>query len=474
MLFSSSVFLLYFLSALLLCYFLVPRRFLSARNLVLLLFSLVFYGFGGLRYLVLLAVCILVNWLGGLTLGGGAPSARRRSLLILTIAVNLALLGWFKYAGFAARTLSALGVPIPVPDIVLPIGISFFTFQGMSYVIDVYRGDARVQRDPMKVALYIALFPQLVAGPIVRYTGVETALSRRTHTLRGFSDGLTRFLYGFGKKMLLANAMGEIADKTFSLSQGGTLSVSLAWLGALAYTFQIYFDFSGYSDMAIGLGKLFGFRFPENFNYPYVSASVTEFWRRWHMSLSSWFRDYVYIPLGGNRCSRGRHILNLLAVWGLTGLWHGANWTFVAWGLYYGVLLIAEKYLLAGVLPRIPVPVRRLLTFVIVVLGWVLFRADTIGDAGAYLRVMFGGGVFATGQTVFFLRQYLPELLLCVLASFPVKYIPMNLMRQRARASRGWFLALEISPKALALLVFALGYMKLVFGSFNPFIYFQF
>ena len=474
MLFSSSVFLLYFLPALLLCYFLVPRRFLPARNLVLLVFSLIFYGFGGLRYLGLLAACILVNWLGGRLLGQGGTARRRRALLILVIAANLALLGWFKYAGFAARTLNALGLSVPVPDIVLPIGISFFTFQGMSYVIDVYRGKARVQRDPLKVALYIALFPQLVAGPIVRYTGVEAALSRRSSTLQGFADGLTRFLYGFGKKMILANAMGEIADKTFSLSQGGTLSVTLAWLGALAYTFQIYFDFSGYSDMAIGLGKLFGFRFPENFNYPYISASVTEFWRRWHMSLSSWFRDYVYIPLGGNRCSRRRHILNLLAVWGLTGLWHGANWTFVAWGLYYGLLLIAEKYLLADLLPRIPVPLRRLLTFVIVLLGWVLFRSDTIADAGAYLRVMFGGGAFATGQTVYFLRQYLPELLLCVLACFPVKYIPMNLMREKAGTSRVWFLALQAAPKALALLVFALGYMKLVFGSFNPFIYFQF
>ena len=474
MLFTSSVFLLFFLPALLLCYFAVPARFLPARNVVLLLFSLLFYAFGGLRYLALLAVCVLVNYLGGLAMSRQPDPARRKRVLAAAVAVNLALLGWFKYAGFAARTLSALGVPIPVPDIVLPIGISFFTFQGMSYVIDVYREDVPVQRDPLKVALYIALFPQLVAGPIVRYGTVEERLGRRTHTLRDFSDGLTRFLYGFGKKMLLANAMGKIADQAFALVGRPGLTVTLAWLGALAYTFQIYFDFSGYSDMAIGLGKLFGFRFPENFNYPYVSRSVTEFWRRWHMTLSSWFRDYVYIPLGGNRCAPARHILNLIAVWGLTGLWHGANWTFVAWGLYYGVLLIAEKYLLAGVLPRVPPPVRQLVTFLLVLLGWVLFRADAIGDAGLYLRTMFGGGTFAAGQTVYILREYLPELLLCVLASFPVKRIPMNWLAERGRKDRRWFLAGEIAPKAFALAVFALSYLKLVFGSFNPFIYFQF
>ena len=299
MVFSSLIFLLFFLTALYVCYFIVPRRWRWLRNCVLLVFSLFFYRCGGADYLPLLLASILINYLGGLLAASERPALRKLGLWGAA-ALGLGLLGWFKYAGFAAENLAALGLPVEMPQIVLPIGISFFTFQGLSYVIDVYRGDARCQENPLYVALYVALFPQLVAGPIVRYTTVEEEIVQRNESLEEFSQGVVRFLFGLGKKMLLANAMGEIADGVFAQSPE-TMALSLAWVGAAAYTFQIYFDFSAYSDMAIGLGRMFGFHFLENFNYPYISKSIAEFWRRWHISLATWFRDYVYIPLGGSR-----------------------------------------------------------------------------------------------------------------------------------------------------------------------------
>lgn len=473
MLFSSTVFLLCFLPLLLICYYLVPKRFLMLRNAVLLLFSLVFYAFGGLRYFWLLCICIMTDYLAGILIGRSASPGCRRLILIVCTAVTLGLLGYYKYAGFAASAAASLGAAVSVPNIVLPIGISFYTFQGLSYVADVYRSDAPVQKNPLNVALYIALFPQLVAGPIVRYSGIAASLRQRDHTLDDFTRGLTRFLLGFGKKMLLANAMGQIADPVFALTGHPSLTASLAWVGAIAYTFQIYFDFSGYSDMAIGLGLLFGFRFEENFNYPYISASITEFWRRWHISLSSWFRDYVYIPLGGNRCSRGRHIFNLLLVWFLTGLWHGANWTFLLWGLYYGLLLLLEKYPLRHAAPKVPSAVRRVITLILVILGWVLFRSDTAALAGQYLRAMFGWTGFSSGQAIYYLREFWPEFLCCILASLPI-----------ARALEKRFLGGGAKPRtvtavrtvimAFAALVFLLSYMQLEYGGFNPFIYFQF
>ena len=473
MLFSSTVFLQYFLPLLLLCYYLIPQRLLSLRNWILLLFSLVFYAFGGLRCLWLLCAVILLDYLAGLFMSRTGSGKLRRLILILNVILTLGLLGYYKYAGFAAAAAVSLGLPIAVPEIGLPIGISFFSFQGLSYVADVYRNDAPAQTNPLNVALYISLFPQLVAGPIVRYTSIAESLRQREHSLDGFSRGLVRFLLGFGKKMLLANAMGELADSAFALTGYPTLTASLAWLGAVAYTFQIYFDFSGYSDMAIGLGLLFGFRFEENFNYPYAADSVTDFWRRWHISLSSWFRDYVYIPLGGNRCSTGRHIFNLLVVWFLTGLWHGANWTFVLWGLYYGLLLLMEKYPLRGILPKVPKAIRRVLTLVLVILGWVLFRSDSIAKAELYLCAMFGGSGFASRQAVYYLREYWPEFLCCVLAALPLKRVlEGKLLAETAKP--GVRCAARIAAMAFAALVFSLGYMKLVYGGFNPFIYFQF
>ena len=477
MLFSSTVFLIAFLPALFFCYFVVPQgrdgRFLWWKNLVLLIFSIVFYAWGGVSYLGLLLVSITVNYLGGLFVTLPKSKTAQKLILAAAMVANLGLLGYFKYAGFAASAVASLGVPITVPQITLPIGISFFTFQGASYVIDVYRRDAAVQKNPLNVALYVALFPQLVAGPIVRYTTVENEIGNRRTTLRTFADGVTCFMLGFGKKMILANAMGEVADQVFRFAPA-ELNTALAWVGAIAYTFQIYFDFSAYSDMAIGLGHMFGFNFEENFNYPYIASSVTDFWRRWHISLSTWFRDYVYIPLGGNRCSKARHIFNLMVVWTLTGLWHGANWTFIVWGVYFGVLLIAEKYLFAKVLPKVPAFIRHLVTMLIVIISWVLFRSDTISGALSYIAVMFGRpGTLDARYAVYYLRQYLPEFVLCVIAIFPVKRVAEAWLDKRS-GQTAWFIIRQLAPKAFAVAVFVLGYFKLVSGSFNPFIYFQF
>ncbi len=473
MLFSSSVFLLCFLPLLILCYYIVPKRSLQLRNIVLLLFSLAFYAFGGLRYFWLLCLCIAVDYAAGLGLARAGSPKTKKLLLVLTLLVTLGMLGYYKYARFAAATVSWFGIALRLPDIVLPIGISFFTFQGLSYVIDVYRGDAPTQKNPLRIALYISLFPQLVAGPIVRYTDIEESLGRREHDLETFTRGLVRFCFGFGKKMLLANAMGEIADRAFSLSVHPSLTASLAWIGAIAYTLQIYFDFSGYSDMAIGLGKLFGFRFAENFDYPYVSSSITEFWRRWHISLSSWFRDYLYIPLGGNRCSSGRNVLNLLLVWLLTGLWHGANWTFVLWGVYYGLLLLLEKYVFKNVLSRVPRLIRHIMTLLLVVLGWVLFRSDSIGRAWLYLTSMFGRNGVASDQALYYLLEYWPEFLCCILASMPLKRLAEKLFSKRS-VEPSSSPVLRIGAIIAAALVFALSYIRLEYGGFNPFIYFQF
>ena len=472
MVFSSLVFLLGFLPALLLVYFLIPARFRGLRNLVLLGASLFFYWWGASKLVLLMVLSILVNYLGGL-LAGQADRRLARFGVIFASVVGLGLLGWFKYAGFLAQTIHDLGFAVPIPQVTLPIGISFFTFQGLSYVIDVYRGDAPIQKNPLNVALYVALFPQLVAGPIVRYTTVMAEIAHREETLSEFAAGVTRFCFGLAKKMVLANSMGQIADGVFNQT-AANLDPSLAWVGALAYTFQIYFDFSAYSDMAIGLGHMFGFRFLENFNYPYISRSVTEFWRRWHISLSTWFRDYVYIPLGGNRCSAARHIRNILVVWALTGLWHGAAWTFVAWGLYYALLLLGEKYLWGRVLERLPALLRHLYALVLILLGWVLFRSESLTYAGRFISAMFGGaaGGWTDGRSLYYLLQFRWELLLAIPASLPLRDWALRRLEARDTALSG--LVLTWGPKAAALGLFALSFLRLVSSSYNPFIYFRF
>ena len=461
MVFSSYTFLFYFLPPLLILYYLIPRRSLGGRNLVLLAFSLFFYFAGGPRHLPLMLLSIAINYVGGLLC-----AKRRRWALVLTMAVNLGLLGWFKYAGFVGENLQALGLPLSVPEVVLPIGISFFTFQGMSYVIDVYRGDTPPAKNPLQVALYIALFPQLVAGPIVRYTTVAEELVSRRETFDDFAAGALRFSFGLAKKMLLANNLSLMADEAFSTAPIGAAA---AWLGAIAYTGQIYFDFSGYSDMAIGLGRMFGFHFEENFNYPYISRSVTEFWRRWHMSLSGWFRDYVYIPLGGSRAGTAKQVRNILLVWTLTGLWHGAAWNFLLWGLYFGVLLLGEKFWWGKALERAPSPLRHLYAMVIVVLGWVLFRCEGLSAVGSYLGAMLGLSGAGWGQALYFLRQYGVFLVVGAVASLPVKdALRAALQRRKAERTIQWGSALA----GLALL--GLSFLQLISSTANPFIYYRF
>ena len=375
MVFSSVSFLVFFLPCLLVLYFMVPRRYRGARNFILLAFSLAFYACGGPKFLLLMLLSIVINYCCGLLAGSKHRPTARKAGVTLAAVLGLGLLGWFKYAGFFGEMLHALMPFIPVPQVTLPIGISFFTFQGLSYVIDVFRDAAAVQRNPLKLALYISFFPQLVAGPIVRYTTVADEIDERHESVSEFSAGAVRFLFGLAKKMLLANAVAQIADAAFSAVSP---SVALAWLGAVAYTFQIYFDFSAYSDMAIGLGRMLGFRFLENFNYPFLADSITDFWRRWHISMGTWFRDYVYIPLGGNKGGLAKQLRNIAIVWLLTGFWHGASWNFVLWGVYFGVLLVAEKLFLLRWLKKLPNPLRHIYALVLVTMSWTFFAFTDI------------------------------------------------------------------------------------------------
>ncbi|MBQ3404374.1 MAG: MBOAT family protein, partial [Oscillospiraceae bacterium] len=372
MVFSSTVFLCGFLPAVLIIYYLCP---LCVRNLFLLVASLIFYAWGEPVYVLIMLFTILFDYGAGLLIEKAEGGAKRKALLALTVIVNLGILCFFKYTDFAIETANSLfGTAVSYMRLALPIGISFYTFQTLSYVVDVYRGNVRAQHRIVDFAMYVTMFPQLIAGPIVRYSDIEHQLSGREVTAERFSKGVFRFIIGLGKKVLLANQIGLLWDEVYAL--GGDMSALTAWLGALAFTFQIYFDFSGYSDMAVGIGGMLGFDFPENFRYPYESKSITEFWRRWHMTLGTWFREYLYIPLGGNRKGIARQILNLLIVWSLTGLWHGAGWNFVLWGLYFFVILVAEKLFLLMLLQRCPKWVGHVYALLLIILGWVIFACD--------------------------------------------------------------------------------------------------
>lgn len=468
MLFSSIVFLFTFLPAVLILYYLLPVRF---RNVILLLASLVFYAWGEPVYLFLMLLSILFNYFSGLDIARNLQDKRaaKRSL-VFNLIINLAVLGFFKYEGFVLDTLNGiLPVHISYHALPLPIGISFYTFQILSYIIDVYRGNVKVQTNLPNFALYVTMFPQLIAGPIVQYADVDEQLASREVARTKFGEGSMYFIRGLAKKVLLANTSGMIFTEVSGLAKGN-IAVMTAWLGAFAYMFQIYFDFSGYSDMAIGLGKMFGFEFNMNFNYPYVSKSITEFWRRWHISLSSWFRDYVYIPLGGNRVSKIKHIRNLLIVWFLTGLWHGAAWNFVAWGLYYGVILIIEKYLLSPVLDRLPDVVRHIYSIVLVVIGWVLFFSSSFGQAADYIRVMFGAGAhgFADRESMYLLTSNLILWLILIFGSTPLVHFRYEHMLR----SKKWNTTIINSVVYAALFIVCIAY--LVTETYNPFLYFRF
>lgn len=466
MLFSSIVFLFTFLPIILILYYLVPR---PMKNVILLFGSLLFYAWGEPVYIFLMIFSILFNYICGLDIARnlGDQAAARRSL-IFTVAVNLCILGFFKYEGFVLDSLSAvLPVDIPYRAMALPIGISFYTFQILSYIIDVYRGHVKVQTNLLDFALYVTMFPQLIAGPIVQYADVDRQLHVRKESWGKFGEGSMFFIRGLAKKVLLANTIGMVYTEVAALAPG-KVSVLSAWIGCISYAFQIYFDFSGYSDMAIGLGKMFGFEFLKNFDYPYISQSITEFWRRWHISLGSWFREYVYIPLGGNRVPVIKHLRNLLIVWFLTGLWHGAAWNFVAWGLYYGLILILEKYFLSRVLERLPAVIRHIYSLVLVLIGWVFFFSPTLGGAVDYIQLMFGVGAngLVDSEGLYLLTTNLLLLILLVIGSTPI----VHRAYERVMAGRGKILANCVVYVAMFLLCIA----YLVTETYNPFLYFRF
>jgi alginate O-acetyltransferase complex protein AlgI len=462
--------LYYFLPAVLILYFLAPMRGGSPRwrNWVLLLASLLFYAFGEPVYVLLMIGQILSGWGFGLLIERWRGKPAARWALIGSLVVGLGGLMFFKYTDFFLANISALGLSVGALGLIMPIGISFYTFQILSYDIDLYRGRTAVQRNPATFATYVSLFPQLIAGPIVRYADVAAELEHRRHSVEDVAAGARRLVIGLGKQVLVANVLGELVN----LCRDGDGSVLSAWLYIVAYALHIYFDFSGYSDMAIGMGRMFGFRFLENFNYPYVAKSVTEFWRRWHISLSSWFRDYVYIPLGGNRVGPGRHIFNILVVWFLTGFWHGAGWNFIAWGLYFAALLLLEKFLLGGLLAKLPSGVSRLYLVLCVLLGWIFFDATSMGQATAHLGLLFGngGGGLVGPDALYYLRSYLTPLLIAAVGCTP---LPKTLAARLAGKAAGRRALTVLEPLFVAVLLLLIT-AYLVDGSFNPFIYFRF
>ena len=467
MVFSSLSFLIMFLPAVLLAYYAAPR---TLKNAVLFLFSLLFYAWGEPVYVVLMIFSTVLDYTCGRLVEKYRGTPKQKLGLIISICGNLGLLFFFKYTDFFIGTVNSIfGSAIPQLDLPLPIGISFYTFQTMSYTIDVYRGDAKMQKNIISFGAYVALFPQLIAGPIVRYQDIADQLNERAHTFDKFGDGARRFVTGLAKKVLLANNIGLLWS-TISATDPARLSAAGAWLGIIAFAFQIYFDFSGYSDMAIGLGKMFGFEFLENFNYPYISKSVTEFWRRWHMSLGTWFRDYVYIPLGGNRRGLPIQLRNIAIVWLLTGFWHGASWNFVLWGAFYGILLLIEKMFLLKRLNRAPAFVGHLYTLLAVLFGWVLFAFDDLGKGWAFLKVMFGGGAgFVNANALYQLLSYLPLIIICVVASTPL----MKKLYEKISAKCSEGLVLSVDAARILVLAF-LSMAYLISGSYNPFLYFRF
>lgn len=466
MVFSSTIFLCVYLPLVLLGYYICPKK---GRNLFLLIVSLVFYAWGEPKYVFLMIFSILVNYIFGRLMDKHRENKKRLKLmLVLSVVIDIGLLSVFKYTDFIITNVNAIfGANFDLLNIALPIGISFYTFQAMSYTIDVYRNDVRVQKNLIDFGMYITMFPQLIAGPIVRYADVQDQLADRSVTTADFSEGIMRFVVGLGKKVLLANQMGAVWSDIYAL--GGDVSALMAWTGAIAYTFQIYFDFSGYSDMAIGLGRMFGFKFPENFRYPYQSVSITDFWRRWHITLSTWFKEYLYIPLGGNRRGLARQALNLLIVWSLTGFWHGAGWNFVMWGLYYFVILFIEKLFLLKALEKLPKFFRHVYALLLIIIGWVIFASDDVSVLLPYLGSMFGANGAIGGMDVYTLLTKAVLLIICCIASTE---LPKKLFLSAAGAMNEKAAFTLKSVLTIALL--ALSMILLIGDSYNPFLYFRF
>lgn len=469
MLFSSVTFLYAFLPIVLVLYFAAPKKM---KNAVLLIASLFFYFFGERTYIAIMLISSVTDWMWSLLIEHYRAKGKEhitKWFLAGSLAVNLGLLGFFKYSDFFIGNINALlGTEIPLMNTHLPLGISFYTFQTLSYTIDVYRKKARAKRNFVSFATFVCLFPQLIAGPIVRYTDVERELDDRRHTLEGVSLGIRRFAVGLAKKVLLANAMGEFCDNIMS---SGMSSVAMYWLYAIGFSLQIYLDFSAYSDMAIGLGRIFGFNFPENFNYPFVSKSITEFWRRWHMSLGTWFRDYIYFPLGGSRTTTFKWLRNIFIVWFVTGFWHGAAWNFILWGLYFGVLLVVEKLFLAKLLEKCPNIINHIYVLFTVLVSFVIFSdysSENIGFVGGLFGIGTTGAVDSV--TLYYLRSYLVILAVCIVAATPV---PKRIFEKFSNTNAGKSVLNIVEPLSIAVLLLV-STAYLVDGAFNPFLYFRF
>ena len=465
MVFSSITFLFYFLPIVLIIYYIAPKKF---RNVVLLISSLFFYFFGEPKYGWIMVLSIISMYIHGILIDKFKSTKYKKVPLISGIVISIAVLFYFKYFDFLIENINLwLNKKIDIFGIILPIGISFYTFQMISYLVDVYRGEAKVQKSFVKLATYISLFPQLIAGPIVRYTTVEEQLKNREYTFEKFAHGVRRFVIGLAKKVLIANVMGELVNV---FNEYGDGTVIFYWLYAISNMIQIYFDFSGYSDMAIGLGKMLGFEFLENFNYPYISKSITDFWRRWHISLSTFFRDYVYIPLGGNRVSKIKWIRNILIVWALTGLWHGAAWNFVIWGLLFGVLLILEKTIFKNVIEKIPAFIRHILVLVIVAISFIIFSGSDMNTILGQILGLFGIGTtgFASNVSIYYLKSYLIILLIAIVGSAPIAKIIAEKLKKKYPKT------INILEMIFLIILLIICVAYIVSGSFNPFLYFRF
>lgn len=465
MLFTSISFLYYFLPALIIIYFITPKKY---KNIILLISSLLFYFYGEPKYVFLMIAEIIIAYIGAILID--KYKNQSKNILITTLFIHVFLLIIFKYTDFIIQTINDISnANIKLLNIALPIGISFYTFQIISYIIDVYNGKVNVQKNIIKLATYVSLFPQLVAGPIVRYQTVEKELDDRVHSFNNFAYGIRRFTIGLAKKVLIANALGELCSKAFLADEK---TVVFFWIFGISYMLQLYFDFSAYSDMAIGLGRIFGFHFPENFNYPYISKSITEFWRRWHISLSTWFKDYVYIPLGGNREGKYKQIRNILIVWLLTGIWHGANWTFLIWGLLFGIILIIEKIWLNKFMEKLPSFIRRIYVLFIVMILFIIFNSDNMSVALTNIKGLFGMNeeAFVNDYTLHYLKSYLPVLIIALLGSTPFIKILIDKLRKNKYVNN----IINILEPILIVVILVVVTSYLIDNSYNPFLYFRF
>ena len=465
MLFTSISFLYYFLPALIIIYFITPKKY---KNIILLIASLLFYFYGEPKYVFLMIAEIIIAYIGAILID--KYKNQSKNILITTLFIHVFLLIIFKYTDFIIQTINDISnANIKLLNIALPIGISFYTFQIISYLIDVYNGKVKVQKNIINLATYVSLFPQLVAGPIVRYQTVEKELDDRVHSFNNFAYGIRRFSIGLAKKVLIANALGELCNKAFALNE---TTIIFYWIFGISYMLQLYFDFSAYSDMAIGLGRIFGFNFPENFNYPYISKSITEFWRRWHISLSTWFKDYVYIPLGGNRDGKYKQIRNILIVWLLTGIWHGANWTFLIWGLLFGIILIIEKIFLNKFMEKLPSFIRRIYVLFIVMILFIIFNSDNMSVALTNIKGLFGmnGEVFINDYTLHYLKSYLPLLIIALFGSTPLIKTLIDKLRKNKYVNN----IINILEPILIVIILVVVTSYLIDNSYNPFLYFRF